>query len=71
MYHRPGVVPDGDTKVIEDFRPSELCLPCVGGGGTPLGVTEGVYGSNLVGVYRTVAFSESEAYTPSVTGFGP
>ena len=30
MYHRPGVVPDGDTKVIEDFRPSELSLPCVG-----------------------------------------
>ena len=71
MYHRPGVVPDGDTKVIEDFRPSELSLPCVGGGGCPSGQSEGVYGSNLVGEYRTMPFSESIAYTPSVTGLGP
>ena len=44
-----------------------VCLPCVGGGGCPLGQTEGVYGSNFVGDYRTMAFTVSIAYTPSVT----
>ena len=43
----------------------------VGGGGCPFGQTEGVYGNNLVGGYRTIAFTISMAYTPSVTGYGP
>ena len=32
-------------------------------------MTEGVYGNNLVGDYRTIACSESTAYTPSVMAY--
>ena len=42
-----------------------------GGGGCPQGQSEGVYGSNFVGEYRTIAFTVPVAYTPSVTGNGP
>ena len=43
-----------------------VSLPCVGGGGSALADSEGVYGSNFVGDYRTMAFIVSIAYTPSV-----
>ena len=46
------------------------CLPCVGGGGSALADSEGVYGSNFVGDYRTTAFTTSIAFTPSVTPEG-
>ena len=44
----------GMPRPHEFYTPNRrgISLPCVGGGGTPLGVTEGVYGSNLVGGYR-------------------
>ena len=37
-----------------------------GGGGCPQGQSEGVYGSNFVGDYRTIASSKPIAFTPSV-----
>ena len=37
----------------------------VGGGGCPSGQSEGVYGSNSVGDYRTMAFIVSVAHSPS------
>ena len=43
----------------------------VGGGGCPSGQSEGVYGSNFVGEYRSIVSYTSIAYTPSVTGNGP
>ena len=43
---------------------AERCLPCVGGGGCPQGQSEGVYGSNFVGDYRTIASSKPIAFTP-------
>ena len=38
----------------------------VGGGGPRLRGSEGVYGSNFVGDYRTIASSKPIAFTPSV-----
>ena len=46
------------------------CLPCVGGGGSAPADSEGVYGSNFVGDYRTMAFAMSIAFTPSVAPDG-
>ena len=70
IYHALALPPSGRgvprCARISYAETAERCLPCAGGGGCPQGQSEGVYGSNFVGDYRTMAFAISAAYTPSV-----
>ena len=55
-----------DALEFHTQKRQSVSLPCVGGGGPRLRGSEGVYGSNFVGDYRTIASSKPIAFTPSV-----